>query len=316
MLKQNDLRLVVKIATLYYGEGMKQTDIARALNLSQSFVSRALNRSIKDGIVKISVMQPPNIFSELERGIERRYGLQQAIVVDATEDDEDAFIRQAIGTAAAHYLETRLRPGEWVGISSWSSTIKAMVSELHTLTTEAAGVIQLLGGVGVNGNVQATILTQSLADMLGCKAWLLPAQSIEGSVNSRIALAANKDVREVLEKFDEVTLALVGIGDMEPSQLLRYSGNYYDKNMLTRLAGQGAVGDICLHYYNAQGQAVLEESEDPAIGMRLEQLKRCPQVVGLAGGRKKLAAIQGALKGGYLNVLITDFQTARLLVSD
>uniref|UniRef100_UPI0028ABE7DF sugar-binding domain-containing protein n=1 Tax=Pantoea sp. TaxID=69393 RepID=UPI0028ABE7DF len=130
------------------------------------------------------------------------------------------------------------------------------------------------------------------------------------------ALAANKDVREVLEKFDEVTLALVGIGDMEPSQLLRYSGNYYDKNMLTRLAGQGAVGDICLHYYNAQGQPVLDESEDPAIGMRLEQLKRCPQVVGLAGGRKKLAAIQGALKGCYLNVLITDFQTARQLVSD
>jgi len=60
MLKQNDLRLVVKIATLYYGEGLKQTDIACALNLSQSFVSRALNRRIKDGIVKISVMQPPN----------------------------------------------------------------------------------------------------------------------------------------------------------------------------------------------------------------------------------------------------------------
>ena len=315
MTRQNELRLMVKIATLYHNEGMKQTEIASTLNLSQSFVSRALNRSVKEGIVKISVVQPPNVFSELERGIEQRYGLQQAIIVDVPEDEEGGAVRQAIGAAAAHYLETRLRPHELVGVSSWSSTIKAMVSELHPLTVQAAGVIQLLGGVGVNGNAQATMLTQGLADMLSCKAWLLPAQSLEGSVDSRDLLEADSDVRQVLEKFNDVTLALVGIGDMEPSQLLRYSGNYYDKGMLDRLAARGAVGDICLHYYDAAGHPVLQTSEDPAVGIKLEQLKHCPHVVALAGGRQKAAAIQGALQGGYLNVLITDYPTARLLIS-
>lgn len=316
MIRQNEIRLMVKIANLYYSEGRKQAEIAATLNLSQSFVSRMLNRSVREGIVKISVVQPDNVFPQLERGIEQRYGLQQAIVVDVADGEDGAQIRKAIGAAAAHYLETRLREGELVGISSWSSTIGAMISEMHPQSVKVDGVIQLLGGVGVNGNVQATILTQDLANRLNCRAWLLPAQSIEGSILSRDILAASKDVSDVLSKFDHVTTAVVGIGDMEPSQLLRYSGNFYDKTMLSALVKKGAVGDICLHYYNAAGEPVLGSDEDPAIGMRLEQIKSCPHAVALAGGREKVAAIRAALVGRYLNVLITDFDTARALMDD
>jgi DNA-binding transcriptional regulator LsrR (DeoR family) len=60
-----------------------------------------------------------------------------------------------------------------------------MVDEMHPQNIRAAGVIQLLGGVGPNGNVQATILTQQLAAHLDCPAWLLPSQSIEHSVEER-----------------------------------------------------------------------------------------------------------------------------------
>lgn len=60
-----------------------------------------------------------------------------------------------------------------------------MVDEVHAQNLKASGVIQLLGGVGPNGNVQATILTQTLAQHLNCEAWLLPSQSIEGSVEEK-----------------------------------------------------------------------------------------------------------------------------------
>jgi DNA-binding transcriptional regulator LsrR (DeoR family) len=173
----------------------------------------------------------------------------------------------------------------------------------------------LLGGVGANGNVQATILTQNLAALLNCPAWLLPSQSIEHSVSDRQRLSANADVAEVLQKFDEVDLAIVGIGDLEPSALLRNSGNYYDEEMLRTLAERGAVGDICLHYFDAAGEPVLTADEDPVIGMELAQVKQCSQVVALAGGKDKAPAIRGALRGGYVNVLIVDYPTARLLMA-
>lgn len=314
MSKQDEQRLLVKIATLYYVEGKKQSDIAGLLSLSQSFVSRAINRCLKDGVVKISVVQPDNIFLGLEKGIETQFGIKQAIIVDVAPDASESELKRAIGSAAAHFLETRIRKTDLVGISSWSSTIRAMVDELHTQTLKAQGVIQLLGGVGANGNVQATILTQKLAELLDCQAWLLPSQSIERSVEERDRLLATQDVSQVVNQFDVVDYAIVGVGQLAPSQLLMNSGNYYDEATLKTLAARGAVGDLCLHYFDDQGNAVLKANEDPVIGMELDKLRKCPNVVALAGGDKKVAAIKGALLGGYIDVLITDYETARLLL--
>jgi len=316
MSKQDEQRLLVKIATLYYSENKKQSEIASFLQLSQSFVSRALTRCQKEGLVKITVVQPTHIFVELEKEIEARFGIRQAIVVDAGENANSVQIKHAIGSAAAHYVETRLRPEDWVGISSWSSTIRCMVDEMHPQSIHAAGVIQLLGGVGPNGNVQATILTQQLAAHLGCTAWLLPSQSFEHSVEERTRLVNSPDVAVVVEKFAKVDMAIVGIGELEPSQLLKNSGNYYNEEMLQLLAERGAVGDICLHYYDESGKPVLSHEEDPVIGMELEQARACQHVIALAGGVEKSKAIRGALKGNYIDVLITDFATARSLIKD
>jgi hypothetical protein len=41
------------------------------------------------------------------------------------------------------------------------------------------------------------------------------------------------------------------------------------------------------------------------------QGKQCILEAGVAGGEEKVAAILGALRGGYLNVLITDSVTAQ-----
>lgn len=314
MSKQDEQRLLVKIATLYYMEGKKQSDIASLLHLSQSFVSRALTRCQKEGLVKITVVQPGNIFVSLEKALEQQYGIRQAIVVDVGDNPNSAQIKHAIGSAAAHYVETRLRPEDIVGISSWSSTIRCMVDEMHPQNIRARGVIQLLGGVGPNGNVQATILTQQLAAHLDCPAWLLPSQSIERSVEEKKRLLESPEVADAVSRFAQVDVAIVGIGDLEPSQLLKNSGNYYDEEMLKLLAKRGAVGDICLHYYDAQGKPVLSREEDPVIGMELQQIRDCKHVIALAGGEEKRNAIHGALVGNYIDVLITDYPTARSLV--
>lgn len=314
MSKQDEQRLLVKVATLYYSENKKQSEIASLLHLSQSFVSRALTRCQKEGLVKITVVQPTNIFVQLEKALEQQYGLRQTIVVDVGEDPSNAQIKHAIGSAAAHYMETRIRPEDLIGISSWSSTIRGMVDEMHPQNIRAAGVIQLLGGVGPNGNVQATILTQQLAAHLDCPAWLLPSQSIEHSVTERARLTNSPDVAAVVAKFAEVDIAIVGIGDLEPSQLLKNSGNYYTEDMLRLLSERGAVGDICLHYYDAAGNPVLTHDEDPVIGMELAQIRACNHVIALAGGLEKRNAIRGALQGNYIDVLITDYPTARSLL--
>ncbi len=313
MSQIEELRLITKIASLYYEEGLKQSQISAQLDLSQSFISRALQRALQEGVVKITVMRPQGLQLELERELQQRYGVRRVIVVEATVPDDEESIKQAIGSAAAHYLETTLNADDSIGISSWSSTIRAMVGHLHSPPGRQAAreVVQLLGGVGNKGAFEATLLTQRLATLLNCPAYLLPSQSIEQSVQSRERIMQMDEVREVIERFDSVTLAIVGIGELEPSQLLRNSGNYYTEDMLRVLAERGAVGDICLRYFDANGQPVLDEDEEFVVSMSLPKLHDVPRVLALAGGQRKIQAIRGALKGGFVDVLITDLSTAQ-----
>ncbi|KPC42834.1 Transcriptional regulator [Pseudomonas amygdali pv. morsprunorum] len=313
MSQIEEQRLMSKIASLYYEEGLKQSEISTRLDLSQSFISRALRRALQEGVVKITVMRPQGLHLELENRLQSLYGIRQVIVVEATEPDNEESIKQAIGSAAAHYLETSLSAQDHIGISSWSSTIRAMVSHMHPQPGKqsAQEVVQLLGGVGNKGAFEATLLTQRLATLLNCPAFLLPSQSIEQSVESKQRIVEMEEVKEVLQRFDSITLAIVGIGELEPSQLLRNSGNYYTEDMLRVLAERGAVGDICLRYFDAQGKPVLEEDEEFVVSMGLPKLRSINRVLGLAGGVRKVQAIRGALLGGYLDVLITDLGTAR-----
>jgi len=73
------------------------------------------------------------------------------VVVD-TDDHSDAAVMQALGAAAAVYLQHTLTGGERIGISSWSSTLLAMVDAMQPRPRKVADeVVQVLGGLGSGG---------------------------------------------------------------------------------------------------------------------------------------------------------------------
>lgn len=135
-------------------------------------------------------------------------------------------------------------------------------------------------------------------------------------MEKRNRLPANKDVADAVSRFNKVDITIVGIDIPEPSQLPKTSSNYYHENMLQVLAARSAVGDVRLHYYDKNGHPVLRDNEDPVIDMALEEAKKYPSVIALADGTDKAAAIRGAFTGDYIGVLIIDYPTARMLVSD
>lgn len=316
MARVDDLRLLTTVSRLYYERGLRQPQIAAQLDLSQATVSRLLKRAQDEGIVRITVGVPHGVFPDLEEALQALYGLNRAIVVDTVEDDEQ--ILRDIGAAAAHYLETTLKDGEIVGISSWSATLLAMVDALHALPAPVhAQVVQLLGGVGdPAAEAHANSLTHRLGKLLHGGSIFLPVPGVAGSAESRTVLLADPYVRSTLDLFDHVTLALVGIGALEPSRLLASSGNIFAPDELALLRARGAVGDMCLHFFDRTGTPVITPLDARVISMSLQQLRRVKRAVGIAGGSRKLAAIRGALAGRWINVLITDRFTAQHLVRE
>lgn len=313
MSNADEIRLLVRTARMYYEQRETQKTIAERLDLSQATISRLIQRAHTAGIVRTSVTIPSGVFPELEDELQTRYGLAQAIVVDTL--DEDTHILRDIGAAAAYYLEGTVRKGDVIGISSWSATLLAMVDAMHGLPRSVtADVVQILGGMGSPGaETHATQLTRRLANLTNGTPAFLPAPGVVASDDLRQALLQDPFVAETCHRFDEVSVVLVGIGGVQPSQMLANSGNIFTAEEISVLRRHGAVGDICLRFFDRAGEPVRTELDSRVMAIELAQLRHVRRCVGVAGGRRKLDAIRGALAGRWINVLITDrFTAARL----
>jgi DNA-binding transcriptional regulator LsrR (DeoR family) len=315
MGRLNELRLISRVAQMYHIEGRRQADIAQHLRLSQATVSRMLKRAEAEDIVRTSVIPPVGTYSDLEKALRERFDLPEAVVVECSED-RDGAIMARIGEAAAHLLEVTLAPGEIIGVSSWSQTIFKMVENIHPQkSAQAKYVVQTLGGMG-DPSVQthATQLTTRLARLTGAEPKLLPVQGVTSSREAKLLMLADPFVRETMDLFSSITLAIVGIGAVEPSELLARSGNIFSSRELADLADAGAVGDISLRFFDKDGKAVKTPLDERVIGLPLEELTKIDRVIALAGGSKKTAAIAGALRAGVIDMLVTDKFTAQRLI--
>jgi DNA-binding transcriptional regulator LsrR (DeoR family) len=318
LLETEEYRLIAKIAYLYYKLEMRQTAIADQLDLSQATVSRMLKRAQQLGIVRITVNMPTGVYSQLESDLAEHYNLKAAIIVDCDDPDDELSVQHHIGSAAAYYIETTIDKNETVGLSSWSSTLLAMVNTMHPLPKPtSARVVQILGGVGnPSAEIYASRLTERFANLVQGTPVFLPAPGVVSTSEMREALMSDQFVQQAVSLFDDVTLALVGIGSVEPSKLLVSSGNVFSSEELKSISDHGAVGDVCLRFFDGDGHPMVTDYDERVISMSLDQLKKAKRSVGIAGGRRKVPAIRGALRGGWINVLITDRFTAERLLDN
>ena len=78
----------------------------------------------------------------------------------------------------------------------------------------------------------------------------------------------------------------------------------------------GAQGDILLHFFDQDGKQIESQINDRLVGISIKELKELNNVVGVAAGESKVEAIRAALKGGYLDIIITDEATAAGILED
>lgn len=312
----NRLRLVTRVARMYHEQGLNQPQIAGVLHVSQTKVSRLLKRAEELGIVRVMVVPPTGGLSDLEEALISRYGLLDAIVADAPPDDEHA-ITAAVGAAAAAYLEDVLLGHERIGIASWSETLLAMVTFLTQRPQPVAdSVTQLLGGVGIpEAQVQATRLAERLAMLTGATPQFLPTPGVVSSSAMKEAMLAEPYVDRVARAWKDLTVLLAGIGSLEPSSLFQMSGNTVADADREALLALNAVGCTCLRYFDGAGRHIASDLDSRVVGIDPETLFGVPRRVGVAGGARKHAAIRAAVVGGWINVLVTDVNTAHALLS-
>lgn len=313
------LRLIVRVARLYHEQGLRQNQIARQLNLSQAGVSRLLRAAGDLGIVRTVVVSPDGIHSELEDAVAAKYHLTDVVITESDDLlDHPVLMMRALGSAAASYLGTAFRAGDRIGVSTWSETLLAAVDAMQPLKQPVGGrIVQLMGGIGdARGQVQATRLTARLAGLVGATPLFVRSPALVGSAQARASLLSDPFFQEVGHAWQRLTSVVVGIGSVEPSPLLRLSGNAVPEEELARLRALGAVGDICQRFFDASGAPIDAGLGERTIGIPADQLRAVPRRIAAAGGARKYAAVRAAVRGRWITTLITDLDTGRRLVDE
>jgi len=302
---------MAKVADLYYLRNLTQQEIATRLGLSRPAVSRLLTRSRLAGIVRIEVTQPEGTHPRLEHALEEGFGLREAIVIPGR-SESPTVTRRALGQAAAEYLDRVLKGGERVGVS-WGATLRAVMDYVRPRALSTV-VVPLVGGLGQAApDVHANELARRLAEVHEGRVHLLHAPAVVANRAVREALLSDRRIRQVLDLARRVDVALVGIGALVPSSTLIESG-YFSLAEMAALRRQGAAGDICTRVFAADGTPLGGSVDTRILAVSLDDLRRIPVVIAVAGGMEKAEAILGALRGGLVDVLVTDHLAARAVL--
>jgi lsr operon transcriptional repressor len=107
----------------------------------------------------------------------------------------------------------------------------------------------------------------------------------------------------------ECSILGIGVADIEHSTYIQ--AGFIDRQDMEIIRQKGGVGDILGQFFDAEGQVLDLELHRKTIAVSLEDLRKMPDVIGLAGGRYKVEAVLGALRGGFIKILVTDEDTAR-----
>jgi DNA-binding transcriptional regulator LsrR (DeoR family) len=315
-LDMQQMRLITRVARLHHMQGLRQSEIAETLDISQASVSRFLALAEEHGIVRTIVVPPEGLYPELEEGLAAAYGLEAVYVVDMTA--RESGIELILGAAAARFLSAELEGGPVLGLTSWSATLREMARQMEPRSgSDVKRVVELLGDLGSPRlQHEAALATQQVARALGAEAVYLRTPGVMPSAELRSVALADVHVQNALKLMDKVDVAFVGIGPADFHGPLEAGDNFFTAEQLAEVRALGAVGQLHQRFINAAGEAVATPLDERVVAITLAQLRKVRRKIAVAGGTGKHEAIAAALAGRWINVLVTDVNTANYLMTE
>lgn len=309
--------LLAEVATRYFVDGVTQDEISQQIGRSVATVSRMLSKAEESGIVEVQVRHPVPLVPALQHALAKRFDLRVARVVNAFPAEPGA-IAPMVSEIGARFTTALLDDGAVITVG-WGTFVRGVVSAIPSLPLRCAHVVQGLGSLGSRlPSVDNPRLIQLMAERLDATSHFLPAPMIVENAAMRETLAHDPHFSTALEFCSRSSVAIIGIGEIDPQLSGLCRAGYVEPWVLERIRAQGAVGDVMVEFFDLYGRILPTDIGPRVLGMREADLRNTGTVIAVAGGPSKTAAMLGALRSGMIHVLVTDSITARqvLLLAD
>ena len=307
--------LLADVAEMYYVDDLTQAEISRAIDMTRSAVSRMLTEARKKRIVEINVRRPLHFDAGLEAALQQRFDLQGAHVLTAQCGDDYDKLRRQLGQSAAGVLKELLRPQMTCGVA-WGTTVSTTIEALDVPDSVPMQIVQLVGVLQSNSHAfNAQALVDIMARKLGGEGTYLYTPFVVENATTAHSIRRIPDVRETLDAGKRCDIALMGIGTvLDPAYSSLYQGGHITLETLQQLRQGDAVGDVGGVHIDINGNVAGGDFNDRMVGIAGPDLLAIPIRLAVAGGVAKAEAILGGLRGGYVNLLVTDSETAKAVL--
>lgn len=304
-----DKKLLFKIATAYYKNGLTQKEIADKFGLSRIKISRLLALAQREGIVQIKILEPEEPYADIEQQIEEKFGIDEVIICDEGKSEQETL--NNIGKLAANYLIDRLGGHEIIAVS-WGTSLNAFVANLPLLNYPELRVVQMIGGLGEpDSPFHGADLVRRMAQAFGAKPRLVHSPGIVRNSGLCLELKEDIQVKETLDLARIADISVVGLGSIDSG--LMNDTPLLANTELQELKRLGVIGDISLRFFSRQGKILETPLDDRVVGISAPDMIKIPRKIGIAGGVRKKEVVQAALKANLINVLVTDSELAKEL---
>ncbi|MDO5705131.1 MAG: sugar-binding domain-containing protein [Paracoccus sp. (in: a-proteobacteria)] len=307
-MAQDDRKLdqAAQAAWLSYVAGLKQDDIAREMGVSRQTAQRLVAQALAAGIVKVRIDHPLAECLDLGESLKQRFGLRIARIAPA------AAGMTGVAMAVADLIETELsRPDPITLAIGTGRTLRAAVAQMSRLDCPQHRIVSLTGNIAPDGSAAYYNVLFALSEIVTAHSFPLMVPVIAASPEERAALHRQPGNARVMEMARQADVAMIGLGAMGGYAPLVADG-FLSGGEAQALRDQGAVGEILGRCYDHAGNWLpadgrVASAELPALDRAL--------VAAAAFGPERREAALGAIRGGLVNGLLTDTDSARWLLS-
>lgn len=310
MNRTEQLSFLAEISNMYYNLGMTQSEIANKMSSTRFKVAKYLQEAREKQVVEISINYPRKRIVELEERIKEKFNLKNALVLNTSVVPYDEII-PSLGKIGAEYLDSIIDNDYIIGVL-WGKTLANMIKYLNPKEKKLITVLQIVGSAAKDDPlIDSPELIRKVANSYGGSYKYLHAPLYVDNEYARGYLLQEPVIHDTLFLANKSDVILSGIGTTEAA----FASSLWSKYLVHDLKPQNGVGCMYGHAYDINGNLVSSDINKKVVGVDLKTILNVKYKIAIASGKLKAEAILGALRGSFVNVLITDEDTALKILS-
>lgn len=313
-MDNNDL--IFQVLKLYYLDRLTQQEIAEKFNIHRVFVARMLSKARDEGLIEFKINYPRNFSNPREEKLEKefikKYNLKECIIIKNLEDKTETL--KEMSAQLSLLFDSIVSNNTFIGVG-WGTTLNVISKYIQVREKKGIKVTPLMGSYGrYYDYAHSNSIARVIADKFNATSYVVNIPASFDTKEIKESILADSNVKEILKLTKMVDIATLCVGDLSKESSLYKIGELNDDDIYY-LSKLGVIGDINYIFIDKNGKFVPNEiSERTANLFPAELMKSVKNVIGVAVGARKAEVLRAVLKGGLINILMTDLDAGNKIL--